>query len=179
MLSGRNLSVLLKILAKKDSLWNQKTLAKELNIAQSEVSDSLEKLRLSKLLQKVEDRDIVAVSACEEFFTHGLKYIIPIKHEERGRGIATSFAAPVFRDKFMVPVNDKPVWLTEAGQDEGYGVIPLYSKLPEALLNTPDIEFYNILAIVDALRESRARGKNIAKEKFNAFLDSYANAVTI
>ena len=173
MITGRNIAVLLKIIAMKSRPWNQKILSSELNIPQSEVSNSLKKLISSRLLYKSNKKEVVALSACEEFFLHGFKYVFPLTHIGKGRGIVTSYAAPIFNDDFLITEN-KPIWIIKSGNVEGIGVEPLYDKLPDAILKNPDNEFYNLLTTVDALREQKARERNLAKDKFKIILDDYA-----
>ncbi|MCC2624446.1 MAG: hypothetical protein K0R14_319 [Burkholderiales bacterium] len=173
MISGRNIAVLLKIIAIKGKPWNQQMLSAELEIPQSEISNSLKRLRQSRLLIKTNTTDIVALSACEEFFVHGFRYVFPLNRVGKGKGIVTSYAAPIFKDAFPTDEN-KPIWINVLGNDEGVGIEPLYDRLPEVVLKNPDKEFYNLLTTVDALREQRVRERNIAKEKFKIALDDYA-----
>jgi len=173
MISGRNIAVLLKIIAMKSKPWNQQMLSAELEIPQSEISNSLKRLRQARLLIKTNITDIVALSACEEFFVHGFRYVFPLNRVGKGRGIVTSYAAPIFKDVFLANEN-KPVWINALGNDEGIGIEPLYDRLPDVILKNPDNEFYNLLTTVDALREQRVRERNLAKEKFKIALDDYA-----
>ena len=62
MISGRNIAVLLKIIAMRNRAWNQQVLSAELEIPQSEISNSLKKLRQSRLLVKYNKNDIVVLS---------------------------------------------------------------------------------------------------------------------
>ena len=173
MISGRNIAVLLKIIAMKGKPWNQQMLSAELEIPQSEISNSLKRLRQARLLIKINTTDIVALSACEEFFVHGFRYVFPLNRVGKGKGIVTSYAAPIFKDAFLASEN-KPVWINALGNDEGVGIEPLYDKLPDVILKNPDNEFYNLLTTVDALREQRVRERNLAREKFKIALDNYA-----
>ncbi len=173
MISGRNIAVLLKIIALKTRPWNQQMLSAELEIPQSEISNSLKRLKQARLLIQSNKNYIVALSACEEFFFHGFRYVFPLHRLGRGRGIVTSYAAPIFSNEFIADVN-KPVWINHLGNDEGIGVEPLYDKLPDALIKNPDLEFYNLLVTIDALREYRLRERNLAREKFKIELDNYA-----
>lgn len=173
MISGRNVAVLLKIIAMKDKHWNQQILSIELEIPQSEISNSLKKLRQARLLVKDDKTDVVALSACEEFFVHGFRYVFPLNRVGKGKGIVTSYAAPIFKNEFLANEN-KPVWINALGNDEGIGIEPLYDKLPDVVIKYPDDEFYNLLTTVDALREQRLRERNLAKEKFKIALDDYA-----
>lgn len=173
MISGRRIAILLKIIAMKDKYWNQQLLSKELELSQSEISSGLKNLIQSKLIRKTSTSYVVVVSACEEFFVHGFRYALPLNHVRKGKGIVTSYAAPIFNGDFFVDEN-KPVWIYEGGNDEGIGVEPLYDKLPDAISKNQDNEFYNLLTMVDALREDRARERNLAQIKFKIALDNYA-----
>ncbi len=173
MITGRNIAVLLKIIALKDKPWTQSSLALALDIPQSEVNNSLHKLIKSRLLLQVNRKTLISISSCEEFFLHGFRYVFPLVKDGKGRGIPTSYAAPIFKNKFL-SIDDKPVWIIKSGSVEGHGVKPLYDKLPEAIIKTPDDEFYQLLATVDALREPRLRERNMAKDAFMKVMSNYA-----
>jgi hypothetical protein len=173
MITGRNIAVLLKIIALKDRPWTQSSLALALEIPQSEVNNSLRKLIKSRLLFQVRKKTLISISSCEEFFLHGFRYVFPLIKDGKGLGIPTSYAAPIFKNKFPV-IEDKPVWIIESGSAEGHGIKPLYDKLPEAIIKTPDDEFYQLLATADALREPRLRERNMAKDVFKKVMADYA-----
>jgi hypothetical protein len=51
-----------------------------------------------------------------------------------------------------------PVWPFEQGSKRGYAFLPLYKKAPQADLK--DHELYQLLALVDALRDGSANWQN-------------------
>jgi len=55
-----------------------------------------------------------------------------------------------------------PVWPHPKGTVRGTTLLPLYQKLPEAALDSP--ELYELLALFDALRIGRARERKLAIE---------------
>lgn len=58
----------------------------------------------------------------------------------------------------MTQVEPVPVWPFEQGSRRGYGFSPLYKKVPQAALK--DHELYELLALVDALREGARESAN-------------------
>lgn len=173
MITGRNIAVLLKIIAMKDKAWSQTTIASSLDIPQSEVSNSLQKLKEARLLNKINKKIVVSISSCEEFFLHGFRYVFPQVRTGCGRGIPTSYAAPIFKNHFSVNEN-KPIWILSSGKISGEGIEPLYDKLPEIISKSPDDEFYQLLVTVDALREPKLRARNLGKKIFLGIMDDYA-----
>jgi hypothetical protein len=61
-----------------------------------------------------------------------------------------------------------PVWPFEKGSERGYAFLPLYKKAPQAALK--DHELYELLALVDALRDGSARERGLAKRELSARL---------
>ena len=54
-----------------------------------------------------------------------------------------------------------PVWPWPEGDTRGIGFEPSYAKVPQAALRDRDL--YELLALVDAIRDGRARERNIAE----------------
>lgn len=55
-----------------------------------------------------------------------------------------------------------PVWPWPEGNTRGVGLEPLYRKVPPAALR--DLELYELLPLVDAIRDGRARERQIAEQ---------------
>jgi hypothetical protein len=105
-------------------------------------------------------KDKPNISALEEFLLHGMKYAFPAEHGEVTRGVPTSYAAEPLRSEIS-PSNDlPPVWPWPNGDTRGVGLEPLYKSAPMAALRDPVL--YEFLALVDALRDGRARERNLA-----------------
>jgi hypothetical protein len=136
-------------------------MANELGLSPSEVHGAIERLQGSRLLHGSEMKDKPNVSALEEFLLHGLKYAFPAEHGEVTRGVPTSYAAEPLRSEIS-PSNDlPPVWPWPAGDTRGLGLEPLYKSAPLAALRDPVL--YEFLALADALRDGRARERNLAE----------------
>jgi hypothetical protein len=55
------------------------------------------------------------------------------------------------------------VWPWAKGNVRGHGIVPLYSSVPAAA--GEDVNLYELLALVDALRIGRARERDLAINK--------------
>jgi len=184
MLKPQDIVILLKILSTmtlpkkplEDSL-TQNRLATLLCMSASEVNAGIKRLVLSSLLSPVITDDpknkIVfkpSKKACEECLISGVKYFFPVQLGAYTRGIATSYAAPILAEHFILGDDPIPVWPYGEGDRRGLALEPLYSSVPKSLSQFPDQDFYELLVLVDAIRSGRARERNIAikllKEKF-------------
>lgn len=185
MLKPQDIVVLLKILStmasSKDGpvdALSQNRLATLLCMSASEVNAGFKRLVLAGLLSPVITDDpknkitlIPSKSACEECLISGVKYFFPVQLGAYTRGIATSYAAPVFEKHFILGDDPIPVWPYGEGDRRGLALEPLYSSVPKSLTKFPDQLFYELLVLVDAIRSGRARERNIAikllKEKLH------------
>jgi hypothetical protein len=106
-------------------------------------------------------KDKPNISGLEEFLVHGLKYSFPAEHGEVTRGIPTSYAAEPLKSEIAVSNDLPPVWPWHDGNTRGVGLEPLYKNVPRAALRDPAL--YQLLALVDAIRDGRARERNLAE----------------
>ena len=67
--------ILLKIIAKGDAQWYMKDIANELQISNSEVSESLNRSVIAELLAL--NKKMVMRSALFEFLVFGIRYVYP------------------------------------------------------------------------------------------------------
>jgi hypothetical protein len=185
MLKPQDIVILLKILAKmtlsKDYPSNslsQNQLAVLLCMSVSEVHAGVKRLLLSSLLTPVFSDEsnskvilLPSKSACEECLISGVRYFFPIQLGAYTRGIATSYAAPIFKKYIALGDDPIPVWPYGEGDRRGLALEPLYSSVPKSLAQHPDPLFYELLVLIDAIRAGRARERNIAikllREKIN------------
>lgn len=150
--------ILLKIAAKRDTPWLMKDLATELGISGSEVSESLHRSSLAALIAK--DKKRLMKLSILDFLEHGLRYVYPQQPGAKVRGLPTSHAAPPLSQEIL---SEEPyVWPYGEGTVRGESIEPLHPKVPEACLKDP--EFYEYMALCDALRVGRTREKNKAIE---------------
>lgn len=150
--------VLLKIAAKKDVPWLMKDLANELGISGSEISESLHRSSLAGLITK--DKQHLMKLSILDFLEHGLRYVYPQQPGAKLRGVPTAHAAAPLSE--VILSDEAYVWPYGEGKVRGESIEPLHPKVPEACLK--DSEFYEYMALCDALRVGRAREKNQAIE---------------
>lgn len=143
-------------------------MATELSISSSQVHAALKRLVLSRLVSGDTDGNHPLLEAVEEFLVHGVKYAFPAKRGEMTRGLPTSYAAPPLKDHVEGGSDPPPVWPFADGQHRGIGLEPLYRTAPVAALRDPAL--YELLALIDVLREGRARERKIAEKELVARL---------
>lgn len=168
MLKAQDCVILLKMLAHKSVVMPQRKLASELKISLSEVNAGLKRLQASGLVIQSDRKSFkVNRALSKEFLVHGLKYVFPVKLGEPTRGIPTAVAAPVFLDEISLGPESITVWPDAMGNSRGAALEPLYPTLPSALQENPDQNFYDLLALVDAIRFGRSRERNLAVKMLN------------
>ena len=136
-------------------------MAGDLGLSPSEVHGAIQRLRSSRLLHGAALKDKPNIAALEEFLVHGLKYAFPAEHGEVTRGIPTSYAAEPLKSEIAASSDLPPVWPWHEGDTRGIGLEPLYKSVPHAALRDPAL--YQLLALVDAIRDGRARERNLAE----------------
>jgi hypothetical protein len=160
-LKPQDVVVALKLLGYPQGRPAISIVASELGLSPSEVHGAIQRLRSSRLLHGQTLKDKPNISGLEEFLVHGLKYAFPAEHSQMTRGIATSYAAEPLKSE-IAPSNDlPPVWPWADGNTRGIGLEPLYKSVPHAAMRDPAL--YELLALVDAIRDGRARERNLAE----------------
>lgn len=149
--------VLLKIVALGNKEWFHHSLADEIGISQSEVSQSLNRSMEAGLIDQ--SRKKVMRMALLEFLQYGIRYVFPQKPGAVVRGIPTAHsAAPL---NAVIKSEENYVWPSGVGTVRGQAIMPLYPSVLNAIKN--DEKLYELLALVDALRVGRVREKELAK----------------
>ena len=164
MLKAQDIVLLLKLLAHPDHLnWPQHQLATHLCLSVSVINGALKRLSKSGLLRLGLEKNLYqpVIAASEDFLISGVKYVYPAQIGEYTRGIPTSYAAPVFKNQIVLGKDPIPVWPYAEGDQRGLAMEPLYHSVPKSITQYPDQLFYDLLALVDALRQGRARERNI------------------
>lgn len=154
-----DVAVLLKIATKKEKPWLMKDLSWELGISSSEISESLNRSAIARLISP--DKSRLMKLALLDFLEYGLCYVYPQSPGALIRGIKTAHSA--FPLNELIVSEEYFVWPYGEGDTRGQAIEPLYPKVPEACLRDPD--FYALMALCDALRVGRAREKNLAIEE--------------
>jgi hypothetical protein len=160
-LKPQDVVVALKLLGYPSGRPPISIVASDLGLSPSEVHGAIKRLRGSKLLHGPALKDKPNISALEEFLVHGLKYAFPAEHGEVTRGVPTSYAAEPLKSEIAISNDLPPVWPWHDGDTRGVGLDPLYKSVPHAALHDPAL--YQLLALVDAIRDGRARERNLAE----------------
>ncbi len=185
-LLSQDVVVALKLVAKGDAglRWTYAELSEELSSSPSQVFRSVRRAETAHLLSApvpaMRPLDGAPVGEpgvflfpikhnLREFLIHGVKYAFPVERGGLTRGVPTAeAAAPLiahFGSGFAMP----PVWPHPAGSTRGLAFSPLSKNAPEAALRDPKL--YELLVLVDAIREGRAREREIAIRELSARLD--------
>ena len=158
ILKPQDIFVLLKLIAVNDRDWSYAGLARELFMRVSEVHAGLKRASLARLFDLNSKRPLL--SALEEFLIYGVKYAYPPVRGGLTRGLPTGYAAPPLNKHIAQSFDHPPVWPYSEGDVQGYEFSPLFKSVPKAVLI--DEKLYELLALVDAIRDGRAREKDMA-----------------
>lgn len=167
-LRPQDVLVLSKLLAYRGHRPPMAQMGIELSISSSEVHAALRRLKLSRLVLDEAGGTRLLLEPIEEFLVHGVKYAFPAKRGEITRGMLTSYAAPPLSRQISAGSDLPPVWPFSEGKNRGVAVEPFYKTVPLAALRDPIL--YELLALIDALREGRTRERKIAERELIARL---------
>ena len=164
MLRPFDIALLLKLTLPGAAEASFQKLASELHVSSSEVHAAMKRVRISGLLSHDGPKKVNR-SALVELLGHGIRYVYPAVRGEMTRGIPTAFAAKPLSSVIHDAGAEVPVWPHVLGKIRGYLFEPLYKHAAEAALLDP--AFYELLSLVDALRDGRVRERKIALEIIN------------
>lgn len=168
-LKPQDIVVLLKLAASVDNNWTYQRLAVDLFISQSEIHAAIRRAVAAKLMSDATASGRPVRAALLEFLLHGVKYAFPPKRGELTRGLPTGHAAPPLNKVIVAGPNEPPpVWPYADGPIRGYALAPLYPTVPQAA--SGDARLYEMLALVDAIRDGRARERNLAAKELESRL---------
>ena len=168
ILKPQDIYILLKLVAMGESQWSYASVAGELFMSASEVHAGIKRAVAARLMSSDSVRPLK--KSLEEFLIHGVKYAFPPDQGGLTRGVPTGYAAPPLKDIITQPNEPPPVWPDPEGNTRGYEFSPLYKTVPKAAAK--DAKLYELLAIVDAIRDGRAREREIAIKELKARLGS-------
>src|SRR5215471_13447485 len=160
-LKPQDVMVVLKLCSYQRKRPPMSIIAADLNMSPSEIHAAIKRLQQARLLHGPELEDKPNLSALEEFLLHGVKYAFPAVHGEVTRGLPTSFAVPPLNKEIALSDELPPVWPWREGETRGIALEPLYKSAPAAALRDPVL--YQSLALLDAIRDGRARERKMAE----------------
>jgi DNA-binding Lrp family transcriptional regulator len=162
ILKPQDVVVVLKLLG-YDSSPPFAQVARELVMSPSEVHAAVKRAQAAHLLHGWESYNRPNVGALEEFLIHGIKYAFPAERGGPSRGVPTCYAAAPL-SRLIVPGDEPiPVWPYSQGEKRGIAFTPLYKTVPIAALRDPVL--YELLALIDAIRDGRARERGLAEQE--------------
>ena len=153
-----DIAILLKIASKGREQWYMKDLAYELGISASEISESLNRSVIAGLISN--DKKSLKKLSLLDFLKSGLSYVYPIEPGAMVRGIGTSHSAPPLNNEILS--DEQFVWPYGKGNARGQSIEPLHPNIPTACLK--DEKYYELMALVDAIRIGKLREQNMAFE---------------
>lgn len=161
ILKPQDVLVLLKLSVLKGKAWSYAGLAKALKMSVAEVHDGIKRATAARLFNPETKRPIRR--ALEEFLIHGVKYAYPPEKGGLTRGVPTAYAAQPLKGWIFQGDDLPPVWPYPEGELEGYAFSPLFKSVPAAVQE--DERLYELLVLVDAIRDGRARERDYAAEQ--------------
>lgn len=168
ILKPQDIVILLKLVTLGNRQWSYSAVALDLAMSPSEVHSGIKRATQARLFDP--ERNVPIIKALEEFIVHGVKYAYPPDRGPVTRGIPTSYAAPPLRDIIVQPSDLPPVWPDSEGNVRGYEFSPLYRSVPKAAAHNK--ELYELLALVDAIRDGKARERVLAEKELSARLEN-------
>ncbi len=166
ILKPQDVLICLKMALQQERGWSYQLLAETLFLSASEAFAGAKRAEEARLVDL--KRKIVYRNALLEFLVHGVKYAYPPKRGGLTRGVPTGYAAPPLDRLFSTVQGPPPVWPALDGSVRGYEFSPLYPSVPKAA--EADEKLYELLALVDAIRDGRAREASLAAEELRARL---------
>ena len=140
----------------------------DLSLSSSQIHSSLKRLETSRLVASVRAGGRPLLKPVEEFLVHGVKYAFPAQRGEMTRGVPTAYAAAPLSVRIAGGSDPPPVWAAPDGDVRGASFEPLHKMVPAAVRKDPVL--YELLALVDALRDGRARERQIAERELSSRL---------
>lgn len=138
--------------------WTYVSLGMDLRASPSVVHKSIQFCIAARLYDEVQRAPIRRNLL--EFLVHGVKYAFPPKRGQMTRGFATSFAGSPLVSRFQQGQVPPPVWPHPVGGIAGLEFEPIWPSAPDA--SRLDQALYELLVLVDAIRDGEARVSEVA-----------------
>jgi hypothetical protein len=175
ILKPQDVLILLKLVALGPEPWTYQGLALELGMSSSEVHAGVRRAVAARLMSDASSAGGRPVRpALLEFLVHGIRYAYPPERGALTAGMPTGYAAAPLNKMIVQPSEPPPVWPYAEGKVRGYSFGPLYPSVPAAAARDPKL--YELLALVDAIRDGRARERNLAAKELESRLAARVHA---
>jgi len=171
-LKAQDVLVLLKLVASSPLRWSYNVLAVELGMSPSEVHGAVRRAVAARLAVRENNELSINIHNLEEFLLFGVKYVFLPDRGGITRGMLTGHAAPPLVDRFAPSLAEPPpVWPDPQGEARGTAFSPIYKAAPTAARR--DAQLYELLVLLDAIRDGRARERQIAVTELRIRLKHY------
>lgn len=165
-LKQQDIYVALKLVALNGESRSMQSIGESLGMSASRVHDSMHRLIKAGLVRK-EDGYKPIYANLKEFIEHGIRFAFVPEVGEPSRGMPTGSFAPPLDQKFGAG-EEISVWPDPEGEVRGVSFSPLHKSAPMAARK--DAKFYELLALVDAIRGGRARERAMAVKQIKLLL---------
>lgn len=162
MLLSQDIYILLKLSCINHG-WTYRTLSDELFLSVSQIHLGLKRAESCGLYSPKHKRPVS--QSLEELIVHGVRYVFAAPPGPLVLGMPTSYSGPPLNSIIVAPASPGPVWPFAEGEVMGYTIEPLHSCAPKAALL--DEKFYELLCLVDAIREGRVRERKLAEKEIH------------
>ena len=157
----QDIVVLLKLVVTQDPKWSMASIAGELGLSPSQVHYAVNRCIEARLISNIDGKPKPIFTNVEEFLLHAVKYDYPPKRGEQTRGVPTIWAGPPLKKHFRSQ-ELPPVWPDPEGEFKGFAFEPLHKSAVTGAKK--DAALYEMLVLVDAIRDGRARERALAVE---------------
>lgn len=171
VLKPQDVLVMLKLVALRAEPWSYAWLGVNLDMSVSQLHSAIKRSLSAKLAVKQSDSIRPNIRNLEEFLVHGLRYVFIPEKGELVRGMPTAYAASPLKEVIVQSSEPPPVWPDAEGKVRGMAFSPIYKLAPKAA--KADQKLYELLVLVDAIRDGRAREIDIAVKELKGRLNSY------
>ncbi|MDZ7878580.1 MAG: hypothetical protein U5L45_12955 [Saprospiraceae bacterium] len=165
----QDIIILLKLSLLETDDWTYATLSEDLQMSSSTIFAALQRSVESGLYHK--NTKTVHRDALLEFLIHGFKYVFPASPGKLAKGIPTAHSANPLA-QFIQSEKDIYVWKSAFGTIRGQAIQPLYESVPQ--LVQKDVQLYELLSLIDALRVGKAREKDLAIQELTKRIAHHA-----
>lgn len=155
----QDVPILLKIIIKGKTPWQNKDLATEMYISSSEITESLNRSLIAGLINT--EKKKVHRQSLLEFIEHGLHYTFPTVPGSIVNGLPTAHSHPFLHQYF--DSTSMYVWPDPQGEKRGQLIEPLFKNAVKAC--TRDQDFYKLLALMDVFRVGKTREIKVARDE--------------
>lgn len=159
----QDIMVLLKLVAIGPISWSYAGLSASLGMSSSQLHSAVKRVKIANLAFEKKKTIVPNMRNLKEFLIYGVKYVFVAERGELTRGIPTRYAAPPMKNLLLESFNEPPpVWPDPEGEVRGVTFFPIYKLVPQAAKR--DQILYELLVLVDSIRDGRAREQDIAKK---------------